>query len=86
MTNKYRGSSFYDYLKEVENEKETFGERLYRERISQDMSQDELANLVGLSRQTISMYENEHKIPSLSNAVKIANTVGFYLIDLKVVR
>lgn len=81
MKNKHRGSSFKSYLKELE--KETFANRLYRERISQNMSQKELADLVGLSRQTINMYENARKEPSLFNAIKIADCVGFYLLDLK---
>ena len=41
-------------------------------RTSKGMSQRELANVLGVSRQTINSIENEHYVPSLRLAIAIA--------------
>ncbi len=41
-------------------------------RATQGMSQRELANALGVSRQTINSIENEHYVPSLRLAIAIA--------------
>ena len=42
---------------------ETLADRLRRARIAARYSQDELARVTGISRKTISRYENGHTIP-----------------------
>ena len=41
-------------------------------RTNKGMSQGELANALGVSRQTINSIENEHYVPSLRLAIAIA--------------
>jgi len=83
MKNKHLGSSFDEYVKQVKAKRVSFGDRLYRERLSENMSQKELSEITGISRQTICYFENNKRDPTLSNAIKLANCLGFYLLDLK---
>jgi putative transcriptional regulator len=51
-------------------------------RIEKDLSQDELANLVGVARQTIGLIELGKYNPSLSLCVAICKTLNKTLNDL----
>jgi putative transcriptional regulator len=51
-------------------------------RVEMDLSQDELANLVGVARQTIGLIELGKYNPSLSLCVAICKTLNKTLNDL----
>jgi putative transcriptional regulator len=51
-------------------------------RVEKDLSQDELANLVGVARQTIGLIELGKYNPSLSLCVAICKTLNKTLNDL----
>ena len=51
-------------------------------RIEQDMSQEELANLVGVTRQTIGLIEAGNYNPTLRLCVAICRALGKTLDDL----
>lgn len=51
-------------------------------RVEKDLSQDELAHLVGVSRQTIGLIELGKYNPSLSLCVAICKALGRTLNDL----
>ena len=50
-----------------------FGDRLKELREDKNMNQDELANLVCLTRSAISSYETNTNVPSLDIAIKLAD-------------
>ena len=61
-----------------------FAERLKEARIQRDMKQNELAKAIGVSAQTISMYEKSEKDgkgknPTLENALAIAEKLNVSL-------
>lgn len=51
---------------------QTLGERIQELRTANNYSQDMLASLLGVSRQTISHYEKNRRIPTLVSLMKIA--------------
>lgn len=51
----------------------TFGERLRQERKSQQLSQDVIRGLCGLSREAWSRYETGQQFPSFINLVLLAD-------------
>ena len=51
-------------------------------RVEKDLSQEELANLVGATRQTIGLIELGKYNPSIKLCIKIANTLDKTLNDL----
>lgn len=51
-------------------------------RIEKDLSQEQLANLVGVTRQTIGMIETEKFNPSLQLCISICKALGKTLNDL----
>ena len=53
-----------------------FGKRLREIRIDRGMSQEELAALLGTSKQVISRYENNQRSPKISVAVEYAKLLG----------
>lgn len=53
--------------------KEDFCQQLLALRTSHDMSQQALADLLGLNRSTVTYYERGKTIPNLANLVKIAS-------------
>jgi repressor LexA len=53
---------------------ESFGEKL--KKLRGDMSQDELANVLDMTKASISKYENDLREPRMSTAKKIANYFG----------
>lgn len=56
--------------------------RMKIDRIEQDMSQEELANLVGVTRQTIGLIEAGNYNPTLRLCVAICKALGKTLNDL----
>jgi len=56
--------------------------RLKIARIEMDMKQDDLANSVGVTRQTIGLIENGKYNPTLSLCIAICNALGKTLNDL----
>ena len=53
-----------------------FGESLRKIRIEKGMSQDELASLLGTSKQVISRYENNQRSPKVSVVADYADKLG----------
>ena len=60
----------------------TFGEKLKEIRKSRNMTQENFAELLGTSKQVISRYETNQRIPKISIAQKYADILGFSLSDL----
>ena len=54
----------------------TIGERIRERRIALDMSQDELSELTGANRVTISQYEHGKFLPSVPALKRIADALG----------
>ena len=53
-----------------------FGENLRRIRKAKGISQDELARVLGTSKQVISRYENGQRSPKLSTVEEYADRLG----------
>ena len=60
----------------------SFGERLRRRREEKGMTQQQLAALLGVSRQTIISLESGKYNPSILLAHKIAQTFGVHIEDI----
>lgn len=58
------------------------GEQLQVQRKIHNMSQNELADKLGISRQSISKWENGATLPSFSNVIAISDLFGLSLDDL----
>lgn len=58
------------------------GEQLQKQRKLHQMSQDDLAQKLGISRQAISRWENGATLPSFSNVVAISDLFGLSLDEL----
>ncbi|MCL0318612.1 helix-turn-helix domain-containing protein [Apilactobacillus xinyiensis] len=56
-----------------------FGQRLQNERIKNQLTQDEVANKLSVSRQTISSWENERTYPDINSLIILSD---FYNISL----
>ena len=59
-----------------------FGENLIELRKLHNMSQEELAELIGISRQTLSKYETVESLPDIEKCKMIADVFGVLLDDL----
>lgn len=59
-----------------------FGENLIELRKFHNMSQEELAELIGISRQTLSKYETGESLPDIEKCKMIADVFGVMLDDL----
>lgn len=55
------------------------GENIYRLRTGRGMSQDELSDCLGVSRQSISKWENDSSVPELERLVQMADIFGVSL-------
>ena len=70
----------YTKSEEVRKEKKelrvTLGERLKEERVNHKMTQEFVAETIGVSRQAVSKWENGASDPSTSNLFAIANLYG----------
>ena len=60
-----------------------FGKKIKIERIKNDLSQEQLAEKIGVSTRTISLIESGLQHPKFFLVVKIANTLKFDLNTLK---
>ena len=65
-----------DVRKEKSELRITLGERLKQERVSHKMTQEFVAETIGVSRQAVSKWENGASDPSTSNLFAIANLYG----------
>lgn len=57
-------------------DKKVIGARLKDLRKKKRLTQEQLAEIVGITRESISQYENGDKIPTDDNKVKIAKALG----------
>ena len=58
------------------------GERLYQLRKARNLSQGEVANTLGVSRQSVSKWENNTSVPELDKLVKLGELFGLTLDEL----
>ena len=58
------------------------GNKLLRIRKGQDMSQDKLAELVGVTRQTIYLWESNQNLPDVEKIAKLCDVLNITLPDL----
>ena len=76
----FRALLKYTKSKDVRKEKSelriTLGERLKQERTRHKMTQEFVAETIGVSRQAVSKWENGASDPSTSNLFAIANLYG----------
>lgn len=72
---KRRDSSFNNAYLEVENEYELI-RQVVEIRKELGVTQETLANKVGISQQEISRFENEKHIPKLSSFIRILDALG----------
>ncbi|MEE1322083.1 MAG: helix-turn-helix transcriptional regulator [Acutalibacteraceae bacterium] len=54
----------------------TLGERLQQLRKAKQMSQEELGNLLLVSRQTVSLWENNQTVPTVDNLIRLKEIFG----------
>lgn len=54
----------------------TLGERLQQLRKEQQMSQEDLGNLLLVSRQTVSLWENNQTVPTVDNLIRLKEIFG----------
>lgn len=54
----------------------TIGERLQQLRKEKQMSQEELGNLLLVSRQTVSLWENNQTVPTVDNLIRLKEIFG----------
>ena len=59
-----------------------FAENLIQLRKLKHMSQDELADQIGVSRQTLSKYETGESLPDIEKCKKLADVFGVTVDDL----
>ena len=59
-----------------------FSDNLVELRKINNMTQEELAEKIGVSRQTLSKYETGESLPDIEKSMMIANTFGVSLDDL----
>lgn len=58
------------------------GERLYQLRKARNLSQGEVADALGVSRQSVSKWENNTSVPELDKLVKLGELFGLTLDEL----
>ena len=54
----------------------TFGKMIWSHRMSEEMTQNELANAIGVSKQYISQVEKGLRLVSIEQAVRLADVFG----------
>lgn len=59
-----------------------FGEKLRNARIRTDMTQEAVAKQIGVSRQSLSNWENDRTYPDLASVLKLSDLYGLSLDDL----
>lgn len=60
----------------------SFAENLVELRKYHDFSQEELADMIGVSRQTLSKYETGESLPDIEKCKRLANVFGVTIDDL----
>lgn len=60
----------------------SLGENIYRLRIEKKLSQEELAGVLEVSRQSVSKWETDSSVPELDKLVKLSETFGVTLDEL----
>lgn len=68
----------------LDNLSKNFGKRIKIERIKQEISQEELAELAGLHRTTLGSIENGKTSPTLDSIARIANALDKTILELLV--
>ncbi len=58
------------------------GEKIYQLRVKRNLSQDDFAEALGVSRQSVSKWENDLSVPELDKLVKISDFFGITLDEL----
>ena len=58
------------------------GENIYKQRTAKNLSQEDLANALEVSRQSVSKWENNSAVPELDKLVKMAQLFGISLDEL----
>lgn len=58
------------------------GEKIYNLRTSKNMSQGDLAEMLGVSRQSISKWENNSAMPDLEKIIKLSDIFGVSIDDM----
>jgi len=58
------------------------GDRIRAARLYANLTQEKLAELAGMDRQTINRVEQGHQSPILDNLIRIADAIGVPLSDL----
>ena len=59
-----------------------FGEKLKEARVRSGMTQDTVAKQIGVSRQSLSNWENDRTYPDLASVLKLSDLYGLSLDDL----
>ena len=59
-----------------------FGEKLKNARVRIGMTQDAVAKMIGVSRQSLSNWENDRTYPDLASVLKLSDLYGLSLDDL----
>jgi len=62
----------------------TFANKLYKFRISQGLSQTDLANLLGITNKSVSKWENAKSFPSINQLIKLSKVFHISLDELLV--
>ena len=60
----------------------TLGERIYKFRSEKNLSQGDISDLLGVSRQSVSKWENDGAIPDLDKIIKLAEIFGVSIDEL----
>ena len=68
----------------LNNLSKNFGKRIKIERIKQEISQEQLAELSDLHRTTLGSIENDKTSPTLDSIAKIANALNLTISELLV--
>lgn len=62
---------------DITNNKDILGYRIKEARIARGYTVDEIANIIGVTKQSISKYENEQSKISLENIIKLSDALDF---------
>lgn len=65
---------------------ETIGKIIRAERLAKNLKQEELANLVGVTQDSISLWENDKRVPDVHYIIllcKVFNISADYLLGLE---
>ena len=71
-----------DYNQEKEDSKMSLGEKIREQRKKAELSQEQLAEKLNVSRQAITKWETDKGIPDVSNLIAISDEFGLSLDEL----